>query len=208
VVREEQARSLTLGWPLLRDCLLRLGRSLTAGGVVDRPDDVFFLAHAEFDRRSSLRPEVEARRATWGRQRRLAAPLTIGTPPRLLARVLHSGPGGNRAPAQSPGSLVGEPASPGTVTGTVRVITDPAEFDTFQPGEILVARTTAPAWTILFAKAAAVVTDAGTLAAHASLVAREYAIPAVVGTGAATTQLRTGQVVTVDGTIGQVHPRG
>ena len=67
------------------------------------------------------------------------------------------------------------------------------------------ARATAPAWTPLFA-AVAVVTDGGTLAAHASLVAREYGIPAVVATGDATTRLDDGQVVTVDGSAGTVHP--
>jgi pyruvate,water dikinase len=78
------------------------------------------------------------------------------------------------------------------------------EFAAFGDGEILVANATAPAWTPLFARAAAVVTDGGTLAAHASLVAREYGIPAVVGTGNATSRLHTGQIVTVDGTAGTV----
>jgi len=73
---------------------------------------------------------------------------------------------------------------------------------------VLVAPVTTPAWTPLFARAAAVVTDGGTLAAHASLVAREYGIPAVVGTGDATRRLHTGQHVTVDGTTGTVYPRG
>jgi rifampicin phosphotransferase len=108
-------------------------------------------------------------------------------------------------PPPAPGSLVGDPASPGRATGPVRVILDPAEFASFQPGEILVARATAPAWTPLFAKAAAVITDGGTLAAHASLVAREYGIPAVVATGDATTRLHDGQLVTVDGGSGMVE---
>jgi rifampicin phosphotransferase len=85
------------------------------------------------------------------------------------------------------------------------VITDPADFDRFAAGDVLVARATAPAWTPLFAKAAAVVTDGGTLAAHASLVAREYGIPAVVATGDATARLRDAQVVTVDGGAGIVE---
>ena len=70
---------------------------------------------------------------------------------------------------------------------------------------MLVAWLTAPAWTLLFGRAAAVVTDGGTLAAHASLVAREYGIPAVVATGDATTRLSDGQRVTVDGGAGTVH---
>ena len=80
----------------------------------------------------------------------------------------------------------------------------PEDFDAFAEGQVLVAKATAPAWTPLFARAAAVVTDGGTLAAHASLVAREYGIPAVVGTGNATQRLRPGQLVSVDGTAGTV----
>jgi pyruvate,water dikinase len=68
-----------------------------------------------------------------------------------------------------------------------------------------VAQLTAPAWTPLFARAAAVVTDGGSLAAHASLVAREYGIPAVVATGDATTRLSDGQLVMVDGSAGLVE---
>ena len=75
----------------------------------------------------------------------------------------------------------------------------------FRDGEVLVARLTAPAWTPLFGRAAAVVTDGGTLAAHASLVAREYGIPTVVGAGDATLRLRDGQTVTVDGGAGTVE---
>jgi phosphoenolpyruvate synthase/pyruvate phosphate dikinase len=103
------------------------------------------------------------------------------------------------------GAIVEQPASPGRATGTVRIVHGPADFDRFQPGEVLVARATAPAWTPLFARAVAVVTDGGTLAAHASLVAREYGIPAVVATGDATTRLHDGQQVTVDGGAGTVH---
>jgi pyruvate,water dikinase len=104
------------------------------------------------------------------------------------------------------GAIVGQPASPGRATGPVRILHGPGDFDRFQPGEVLVARTTAPAWTPLIARAVAVVTDGGTLAAHASLVAREYGIPAVVATGDATARLADGQVVTVDGGAGAVHP--
>lgn len=70
---------------------------------------------------------------------------------------------------------------------------------------MLVAQATAPAWTPLFARAAAVVTDSGSLAAHASLVAREYGIPAVVATGDATARLADGQWVTVNGSGGFVE---
>jgi len=70
---------------------------------------------------------------------------------------------------------------------------------------VLVAPATAPAWTPLFSRFAAVVTDGGTVAAHASLIAREYGIPAVVAIAVATTRLRNGQVIIVDGARGTVH---
>jgi pyruvate,water dikinase len=207
VLREQQARELTLGWPLLRRCVLRLGETLRADGVIDRAEDVFFLARAELDTRAPLQDVVGRRRAAWERQRRLLAPLTIGRPPRLIAKELLATVEAARTPgAVAEGAIVGQPASPGRATGPVRIVHGPGDFDRFQPGEVLVARATAPAWTPLFARAVAVVTDGGTLAAHASLVAREYGIPAVVATGDATARLTDGQVVTVDGGAGTVHP--
>jgi pyruvate,water dikinase len=100
----------------------------------------------------------------------------------------------------------GVPAASGRASGLVRVIRGPDEFDALEPGEILVAPLTAPAWTPLFRRAAAVVTDVGSAAAHASIIAREYGIPAVVGCGDATSRLRTGMRVTVDGSTGNVEP--
>jgi phosphohistidine swiveling domain-containing protein len=207
VLREQQARQLTVGWPLLRRCVLRLGGLLQAEGVIDRAEDVFFLTRAELDTRTPLQALVQRRRNTWERQRRLLAPLTIGRPPRLIAKELLATVEAARTPgAVAEDAIVGQPASPGRATGPVRIVHGPDDFDRFQPGEVLVARATAPAWTPLFARAVAVVTDGGTLAAHASLVAREYGIPAVVATGDATARLADGQVVTVDGGAGTIHP--
>jgi phosphoenolpyruvate synthase/pyruvate phosphate dikinase len=103
------------------------------------------------------------------------------------------------------GALRGEPASPGRATGPVRVVRGPEDFERFGQGEVLVAQATAPAWTPLFSRAVAVVTDGGSLAAHASLVAREFGIPAVVAVGDATVRLRDGQIITVDGSAGFVE---
>jgi pyruvate,water dikinase len=207
VLREQQARQLTLGWPLLRRCAQRLGETLRGDGVIDRAEDSFFLTRAELHTRTPLNELVDRRRSTWERQRRLLAPLTIGRPPRLLAKELLAVVDAVRTTGPVPeGAIVGQPASPGRATGPVRIVHEPGDFDRFRPGEVLVARATAPAWTPLFARAVAVVTDGGTLAAHASLVAREYGIPAVVATGDATTRLDDGQVVTVDGSAGAVHP--
>jgi len=211
IIREQQARHLTLGWPLLRRCALRLGETLHADGVIDRAKDVFFLTRAELDTRAPMQDLVNRRRGIWERQRRLLAPLTVGRPPRLLAKELMAAVDAVRTTTTTTTSapedaIIGQPASPGRATGPVRIVRGVADFDRFQAGEVLVARATSPAWTLLFARAAAVVTDSGTLAAHASLVAREYGIPAVVATGDATARLDDGQVVTVDGGAGAIQP--
>jgi pyruvate,water dikinase len=206
VFREQQARDFTLAWPLLRRCALRLGESLAARGVIDAAEDVFFLARAELDGRADSSDAVADRRQRWQRQRRLAAPLDLGTPPKALRSLMHGAAEAARTrPVPSDALLVGEPASPGRASGAVRIVHGPDDFRGFRAGEVLVARLTAPAWTPLFGRAAAVVTDGGTLAAHASLVAREYGIPAVVGAGDATSRLRDGQAVTVDGGAGTVE---
>jgi pyruvate,water dikinase len=90
------------------------------------------------------------------------------------------------------------------VTGTARVLHGPEDFNQFQPGDVLVASITTPAWTPLFACAAAVVTDIGGPLSHGSIVAREYGLPAVLGTGVATKRIHSGQIITVDGGTGVV----
>ena len=205
-LRERQAREFTLGWPLLRRCALRLGERIAEDELVDDPADVFFLTRAELGDHEDLRNAVAERKERWERERRLAAPLDLGDPPRAIRKLVHGAAEAARTRPVSPDALlVGEPASPGRASGVVRIVRGPEDFRSFRDGEVLVARLTAPAWTPLFSRAAAVVTDGGTLAAHASLVAREYGIPAVVGTGDATLRLRDGQTVTVDGAAGTVE---
>ncbi len=84
------------------------------------------------------------------------------------------------------------------------MVDGPGGFAALEPGEVLVARITTPAWTPLFTRASAVVTDVGGPLSHSSIVAREYGIPAVLGTGSATGRIRTGQRVLVDGDRGTV----
>ncbi|HJU01744.1 MAG TPA: PEP-utilizing enzyme [Actinomycetes bacterium] len=100
--------------------------------------------------------------------------------------------------------LTGTPASPGVALGPARVIAGLDDFDRFRSGDVLVCRTTSPAWTPLFARAAAVVTEVGGMLAHAAIVARELGIPAVVAAPAAMTTLADGQRVVVDGCTGTV----
>lgn len=167
VVREQQTRLFTLGWPVLRRCALRLGAHLADRGLIGRSEDVFFLTRDELDttltgaRAEPLHAEVQRRRTEWERQRRLVAPLEIGAAPWLARIALDRAVAAARTGrAATEGGIVGQPASPGRATGPVRVISDPADFDRFAAGEVLVARATAPAWTPLFGKAVAVVTTA------------------------------------------------
>jgi phosphohistidine swiveling domain-containing protein len=100
--------------------------------------------------------------------------------------------------------LRGAAASPGTVEGVARVVRSVSEIADVRDGEILVCSITSPAWAPIFTKIRAVVTDIGGVMSHAAIVCREYGLPAVVGTGRATSQIRTGQTVRVDGSAGTV----
>lgn len=108
------------------------------------------------------------------------------------------------APAVGRPLLQGLAAAAGVVSGTVRILTSPADGASLQRGEILVAPMTNPDWVPTIRRAAALVTDGGGLTCHAAIVARELGVPCVVGTRSATTTLRDGELVTVDGAHGTV----
>jgi rifampicin phosphotransferase len=210
-IREEQTEELTMAWPVMRRAVLRIGDELAERGVIATPDDVFFLTRAEVLAALDGSPlsstaDPAARRSRRAEQAHLVPPPLVGRMNPMIQRVWDSFPGLIGARPSDQALVSGVPASPGRATGLVRVIRGPDEFDQLQPGEILVAPLTAPAWTPLFTRAAAIVTDVGSAAAHASIIAREYGIPAVVGCGDATARLATGMRVTVDGTTGNVEP--
>jgi pyruvate,water dikinase len=100
--------------------------------------------------------------------------------------------------------LNGAAASPGIVEGPARVVRSLDELAEVREGEILVCGSTSPAWAPIFNKVKATVTDVGGVMSHAAIVAREYGLPAVVGTGRATSEIRTGQSIRVDGSTGVV----
>jgi len=101
-------------------------------------------------------------------------------------------------------TLRGAAASPGVAEGPSRVVHNVDEITDVQQGEILVSTVTSPAWAPIFSKIEAAVTDIGGIMSHAAIVCREYGIPAVVGTGRATSEIRTGQWIRVDGSTGTV----
>ena len=152
-----------------------------------------------------MKDTVHERKAVW-QARKLVTP-----PPQLppgkkymgvmdVDGILAGGEGGLEGNV-----ITGVPTSPGNVTATARVLHGPEDFDQMQPGDILVAGITTPAWTPLFPMASGVITDIGGPLSHGSIVAREYGIPAVMGTGIGTRLIKSGQMVTLDGTAGTVQ---
>ena len=107
-------------------------------------------------------------------------------------------------PGSAPPLVTGVPSSSGRATGPARLVRSVDDFVRVRPGDVLVCRTTDPAWTPLFHLAAAVVTETGGVLSHAAIVAREFGIPAVVGAEHAMTSLTDGTPVTVNGTAGTI----
>ena len=220
-VREDALADLGLGWPLMRRMLRELGQRLVAAGLIARPDDVFWLRHREISSavefglagpggpaaitgagRPVLAEAVGERRMRWRGQRRAAAPQMLPEIRWLQRSMAGMMPEGSQD--QQGNTIRGVGASQGRVSAPARVLAGPEDFARMQPGEVLVARITTPAWTPLFAMASAVVTDVGGPLSHSSIVAREYGIPAVLGTGVATRRIASGQEIEVDGDAGTV----
>ncbi len=205
-IREDALADVGLAWPQVRRMLLEIGRRLQQAGVINEPNDVFWLHRTEIDESSgSLADEVERRKQVWRGQLR-------ATPPQLLPKGAWGDMFRRWMPAASEdqtGDLIkGIGGSMGTVTAPARVLGGPQDFGQMQPGDVLVASITTPAWTSLFAMASGVVTDIGGPLSHSSIVAREYGIPAVLGTAVATRRIRSGQLIRVDGDAGTVKLLG
>jgi pyruvate,water dikinase len=194
--REDTHVLFTRPMPVLRRALLEMGRRLVEAGVLAAPEDVY---HCRLDELEALpRPNGrEAQALTSVVARRAARRAELDGVPMLNMA---------RPPARLQGDeiLTGLSAGGGEVTARVRVIHGPEEFGNLRAGEILVCPYTNPTWTPLFQRAAGVVVDSGGPASHAAIVAREYGLPAVMGTGNGTTVLHDGDRVRVDGLGGVV----
>lgn len=216
----------------LRYTILECGCRLKNYGLLKETDDVFFLTVDELDtilsdlvldRKIGIQeygvsaPNMVAeRKKVWQDLHEVKAPPFIGTIPEgrmddpvfikiwgMTDEVIR----GNAVTKDKvEGRFEGFPGAPGVVEGIARVIFGYEGFQEVQPDEILVAPFTTPAWTPLFSKIKGVVTDSGGMLAHAAICAREYNIPAVVGTitrGARVTEyVKTGQRIRIDGTNG------
>jgi phosphohistidine swiveling domain-containing protein len=199
----------------VRRVILEIGRRLTQAGMLDAVNDVFYLTPEELQsvRDIAMKRLVQENKTEMEHFSSVTPPPMLGTAPAFemtdggsMVRALFKG---EMSPANTSNSEMnkvnGLSGSAGRVRGTARVIHSLAEAGKLQPGDVLVAAATEPPWTPLFATASAIVTDSGGVLSHSAVVAREYRIPAVVGTGSATTTFKDGQLIEVDGNAGTVQ---
>lgn len=222
-------RYLAIFWNKVRE----FGALLARHGFLEREEDIFYLRHDEVPAAlaelrllwstggiDAVEPSahwartVDRRRSIREAMRRWSPPPVLGRPPQEVAdplTIMLWGVTAERvrgwlgeASTRDNQALRGIPASPGIAEGHARVITHPNQLAQLQDGEILVAPSTSTSWTPVFGRLAAAVSDSGGLMCHAAIVAREYGLPAVVGTLTATRLIRTGACIRVDGTAGVV----
>jgi pyruvate,water dikinase len=211
-------------WRKMRE----LGKVFVNAGFTEEVEDIFYLRRDEipvalFDMSSAWAVgtsprgprywprEVKRRKGIVQALRQWTPPPALGVPPEVVtepftimlwgvtSESINTWLGGGAGAA-----LKGFAASPGVVEGSARVITSAADLDQVLEGEILVCPITAPSWGPIFSRIKAAVTDVGGMMSHAAIVCREYGLPAVVGTGYATRNIKTGQKVKVDGNAGTV----
>ncbi|MFI7700032.1 PEP/pyruvate-binding domain-containing protein [Nonomuraea sp. NPDC049480] len=198
--REDSHFYFTMPQPILRRSLIELGRRLRDAGVLDHPEDVFHLRLEELEAVGDVTALPAAER---DRLRDVARARAVKREELGGVRLIdHTAVFPSLATGDA--LVAGSPASGGIATGPVKVIKEPAEFGKLEAGDVLVCPYTNPSWTPLFQQAAAVVVDSGGAASHAAIVAREYGIPAVMGTGTGTSVLEDGRLVTVNGDTGTV----
>jgi pyruvate,water dikinase len=205
-LREDQRFAWQRGLALLRRLYLLAGQVMAEAGHLGTCDDVFYLT-AEEVRRAALETGSDLRETVAARRREFAdacasfARDASASYPPFLRGAEPEAPVGDVA-------LEGMPVSPGIGRGRARVVVRPDELASVQPGEVLVTRGADPGWTVVFERLAALVTESGGQLSHAAVVAREYRLPAVLGVSGATTRIRTGDLVAVDGDAGVVRVDG
>ena len=200
----------------VRLVLIAIGRKLVEAGRLARPDDVMFLRYNELrmligdatavdaaaivaKRRAERTAAAKVHPRNWigtATASQLAFPYLVnwGYPERFYQEQ-----------SADQRLVSGIAASPGVVEGIARVVMTVDEFDEVAEGDILVCQMTNPAWVVLFTKIAGLVTDTGGTTSHPAVLAREFGIPAVIGTSVATRRIATGDRIRVDGSAGLVE---
>jgi pyruvate,water dikinase len=207
-MRENAIYLMGMGHPLIRRMFQEIAERSLRGGAISQLDDIYWLTKLELESLiaqldkdiplSDMNGEIPARKAELKKCRGYVPPTQL---PEKNAKSTSQEP-----QKQKDGKLMftGIGTSSGVVTACACVLNSPADFESFPQGSVLVAVTTTPAWTPLFASASAIVTDIGGPLSHSSIVAREYGIPAVMATHSATRTIKSGQMITVDGAAGTV----
>ena len=212
----------------VRQIFLECGRRLVAAELLRAVDDIFYLSFAELKTvlgqtdpshngnaraarfQKTWQLSIDERKRVAERFAAIAPPHHLGTLPagappddpisRMFLKIEGDGPG----VSEDANELRGSAGAPGVVRGPVKILRVLGDAVKLQPGDILVAESTAPPWTPLFASVAGVITDSGGALSHSAVIAREYGIPAVVGVGTATRRLTDGQMVEINGYLGIV----
>ncbi|HZU76433.1 MAG TPA: PEP-utilizing enzyme [Dehalococcoidia bacterium] len=214
---------------LQRLALLEVGKRLAAQDRLDDPEKIWYLRLAEVEEfltsgsAGDLCPRVAERQAEHHRQQATVPPERLGLPamPPKLPRLSDAAMAWLRAAAWSrdfvftpadsgaeppaAGALHGAAAARGVYRGPARIVLSEEEFDRVQPGDVLVCPVTTPSWNVLFGSVGALVTNEGGILSHPAIIAREFGIPAVVGTRTATDSFPDGAIVEVDGDAGAVR---
>ncbi len=206
-IRERTKATCVLTINEMRLDALEIGRRLADAGALESADQVYFLTFDEF-RDAARRGSVDLDRV----HARQAAQASLDARQEPLFAIAGQVPPvedwprkADAAESTDADELRGAPASPGVASGRARVVRDAYADDPTEPGEVLVAPITDPGWMPLFVGAVAVVTEMGGELSHTMIVSRELGIPAVVGAVGATTAIRTGDLVEVDGSAGTVR---
>jgi rifampicin phosphotransferase len=209
-MREDSIFDMGMGHPIVRRMFAELAGRLISAGAIEDPQDIYWLDQAELKMLVAglengaplpyLADRIPERKQQWQAAFKYSPPVMLPEKSRW-SKLIHGG-----AAESKDGKIVlkGVGTSSGTVTAPACVIYSPEDFGNLRPGDVLVAVTTTPAWTPLFASASAVVTDIGGPLSHSSIVAREYGIPAVMAVRTGTRTIQSGQIVTVNGTAGTV----
>lgn len=188
-----------------RERALVLGEKLVSEGRIDSKEQVFDLTFDQFTSAEEgnaphdLRPWIETNTAPIKLVEHIKTWPTVIDSRGKIIRGTHKRPKGE----ENDSLLVGDPIAPGSIKGRAKVLLAPYEKP-LESGEILVARFTEPSWTPIFINAAAVVMEIGGPLQHGAIIAREYGIPCVSGLDEATTKIKDGDLIEVDGSSGTV----
>ncbi|MHB1404336.1 MAG: PEP-utilizing enzyme [Desulfitobacteriaceae bacterium] len=210
----------------MRMVFKEVGKALSKAGILTEAEDIFMLKYEEI-RTIAVDPQafavqdlVQERKASMEAAKNIKPREWVGTvsqwslyeepykslwgwPQKFEAEKTQAETAATNI--GGPVTFKGLPASPGVVEGVARLVFSPQEFDQIQKGEILVCKMTNPAWVVCFTKISGLVTDTGGALSHPAVVSREFGLPCVVGTSQATSKIKSGMRIRVNGDVGLIE---